>query len=203
MNRENILFASCGFLLGLILGGVMIGPKIHEWRTPARGAATTPDSAAPSQPAASSAEASGGAAMSMVRQQIDGLRKRIAANPRDARAFVELGNLYMDAAKFPQAIEFYEKSLQIERSPSVEMDLGICYRETRAFDRSLALFREIARETPANWQARFNEAIVLADMGNLGAASAVIATLRQERPDDANIVRFEQTLAAARKQQTP
>ena len=201
MSRDNILFASCGFLLGLILGGVMIGPKIQDWRK-ARAAPVAPDSFAASQPAAMAGAADGGAAMSMVRQQIDTLKNRIASNPRDARAFVELGNLYMDAAKFPQAIEFYEKSLQIERNPAVELDLGICYRETGAFDRSLALFREVARSTPENWQARFNEAIVLADMGDLQGAGVVIGRLRKERPDDENILRFEQTLAAAVKKQS-
>ena len=194
MTKDNILFATCGLLLGLILGGVMIGPKIAEWR---RG----PDPvAAPASPAGPQVptDPAGAATMTMVREKIDRLKARIAENPKDTAALTELGNLYMDATKYSQALGYYEQSVAVRRDPAVLMDLGICYRETGTPEKALATFRELTRISPQSWQSQFNEAIVLADTQRLDEARGIVARLKREHPGDANLLRFEQSLSASR-----
>ena len=36
MSRDNIIFASSGFLLGLIIGGMLIGPRLARYTGAAR-----------------------------------------------------------------------------------------------------------------------------------------------------------------------
>lgn len=194
MTKDNILFATCGFLLGLILGGVMVGPKIVEWRRGPDPVAATASPAAAQAPT----DPGGAATMAMVREKIDRLKARIAENPKDTAALTELGNLYMDAAMYSQALGYYEQSVAVRRDPAILMDLGICYRETGAPEKALATFREVTRLSPESWQSQFNEAIVLADMQRIDEARRIVARLEREHPGDANLLRFKKSLSASR-----
>lgn len=114
MNRDAIVFSVCSFLLGLVIGSLLIGPKLAN-----RGGAPPP------------AAASAGNPMDAVRQQIETLKDEIAHNPRNADALAELGVIYMIGGKYPQAIEYFERSLAIRDDPNVRRDLAICYKQVR------------------------------------------------------------------------
>src|SRR5215471_19253393 len=100
MSRENLVFTACGLLLGLIIGSFLIGPHLAK-STPE---ATPQNVPAPAPPAA-------GNPMEAVRNQIATLKDQVARDPRNVDALVQLGNMYMDAAKFPQAIDYYQRAL--------------------------------------------------------------------------------------------
>src|SRR6185295_8553614 len=102
MKRETLIFTICGFLLGLTLGSLVIGPKIAQSRLAGAPAPSTESAAA--EPAAPMA-AAGGNPMEAVQKKLATLKDAITTDPKNFDALVQLGDMYMDAAKFPQAID--------------------------------------------------------------------------------------------------
>ena len=187
MNRDTLVFSTCSFLLGLVIGSLLIGPRVAQSRL----------SGAPAIVPAPAAE-SPSSAMDAVRQRIASLKQTVERDPGNFDALVQLGGMYMDAAKFPQAIEYYERALGAREDPNVRTDLGICYRQNGQRERALAAFRRVLEESPGHWQAMFNEAICLGEMRRFDEARAVSAKLKQMRPTDPEVQRLEQALATAR-----
>lgn len=193
MSRDNIIFASSGFLLGLIIGGMLIGPRL------ARYTSGPPASEAPASPAAAQAADAPGNPMAMVLQQISSLKGTLERDPNNAPALVQLGNLYMDAAKWPEAIGYYERALAIDENPSVRTDLGICYKNAGRLKEAETSFEKAWRENPEQWQALFNHIVLLAENRRFDEARGLMDRLKKARPGDADVQRLEQALDAATK----
>jgi len=191
MKRETIIFTICGFLLGLTIGGLVIGPKVAQSKLagaqPAE-AAQAPMTGGPAQAAA------GGNPMAVVQQQLATLKDAIARNPNDFDALVQLGDMYMDAAKFPQAAGYLERAAAVRDDANVRMDLGICYKQMNQPDRALTQFQRSASMAPEQWQPLFNEAIVLVDLHRMDEARTIAAKLQQMRPDDPEVQKLVATV---------
>lgn len=210
MSRDNVVFAACGLLLGLIIGSLVIGPKVAQSKL-AGADATTSTTAAPvaSSPADSPAQSPAssmspaaatatGSPMAAVLQKIASLKQQLEQNPNDFDALSQLGNLYMDAGKYPQAIGYYERALAVHDDPSIRTDLGISYKESGQLDKALAALQQVAAEKPDQWQPLFNEAIVLVEMKRFDEARAIGAKLKAMRPDDPAVQKLNAALAAAK-----
>jgi len=195
MKRETIIFTACGFLLGLTIGSLVIGPKVAQSKL--AGASTAP-AAASEAPAA--APAPGGNPMGAVMQQLAALKEAIARDPNNFDALVQLGGMYMDAAKFPQAAEYLERAVAIRDDASARMDLGVCYKQTGQLDRALDEFQRAAKMAPDQWQPIFNEAIVLIDLHRVDEAKVLAAKLQQMKPGDPQVLKLVETLNAAKPQ---
>ena len=196
MSRDNIVYSVCGLLLGLVIGSFLLGPKLARSKLAGpdqiQSAATTsaaPESAAP--PPASGP-------MEQVRQQLELLKKQIAQNPNDFDALVQLGTMYMDVSKFPQAIEYFNRALGVREEPSVRTDLGICYKQSGQMQQAREAFQKVASEQPDQWQAVYNLAIVDGEMKDYTDARAQLAKLKQMRPGDPAVTKLEQALAAVK-----
>ena len=100
----------------------------------------------------------------------------------------------MDAAKFPQAVDYFERALAVREDPTTRTDLGICYKQSGQPEKAVAAFERAASESPDQWQALYNEAIVLGEMQRWGDARAVAAKLSAMRPNDAQIAQLVQSL---------
>lgn len=194
MNRDNFLYLFCGAVLGLIAGTIFLGPLVADARRgPAQQAAVA------ARPSAESAVQSTPemAVMQRVMADIENLKKRLSENPSDVEAMVGLGNLYMDAHKFEDAIGFFERALAISPNADVETDLGLCYRGQGDVDKALATFRRVRSQHPGHFAARYNEAVVLfVDLKRAEEARAIIDQLAQERPGDPSVEKFQQALTA-------
>ncbi len=89
------------------------------------------------------------------------LEKEVSLLPRNAEAWVQLGNLYFDTNQVKKAIGAYNKSLELDpKNPSVLTDLGVMYRRNgqpleaiKAFDRAIAA-------DPKHEVSRFNKGVV-------------------------------------------
>src|SRR6202011_403247 len=88
MSRDSIVYSVCSFLLGLILGSLLIGPKLAS-----RGVG--PASAGPDGPKPVPTQS--GDPMNTVRQHLASLKEAVARDPHNFDALVQLGNMYMDA----------------------------------------------------------------------------------------------------------
>jgi len=189
MKRDTIIFTVCGFLLGLTLGSFVIGPKIAQSKlagAPVPETAATESAAPPTAPA--------GNPMGAVMQQLASLKEAVAKNPNDADALVQLGDMYMQAAKFPQAAEYLQRALAVRDDAAVRMDLGICYKQSNQPEKALAEFQRSAAMAPDQWQPLFNEAIVLIELQRMAEARALAAKLQKMRPDDPEVQKLVATV---------
>jgi Flp pilus assembly protein TadD len=190
MKRETIIFTVCGFLLGLTIGSLLIGPKIAQSKLAGTSTAEAPMSEAPAAPATTS----GGNPMGAVMQQLAVLKETIAKDPNNVDALVQLGAMYMDAAKFQQAAEYLQRAIAVRDDANVRMDLGICYKQTAQPDKALAEFQRAATMAPDQWQPLFNEAIVLVELHRMDEARAVATKLQQMRPGDPEVQKLMATV---------
>jgi Flp pilus assembly protein TadD len=194
MKRDTIIFTVCGFLLGLTLGSFVIGPKIAQSKL--AGAPAVAESApveTPSAPATAT-----GNPMGAVMQQLATLKAAVAKNPNDAEALAQLGEMYMQAAKFPQAAEYLERALAVRDDAAVRMDLGICYKQSNQPEKALAEFQRSAAMAPDQWQPLFNEAIVLVDLQRMDEARTIAAKLQKMRPDDPEVQKLVATVGGSK-----
>jgi Flp pilus assembly protein TadD len=194
MTRDNIIYTSCGLLLGLIVGSFLIGP--HLAKSPLAAApAPAEAAAAPAQQAAMQGDPN---TMTRVRQRLDALKKTLDRNPNDFDALTQLAGMYMDAAKYSQAAEYIERALRVRDDANLRADLAICYRQDGHPDRALEELQRVVKADPTQWQARFNEVVLLGEMQRFDEARAEMVHLKQLRPGDPEVQRLEQALAQAR-----
>jgi tetratricopeptide (TPR) repeat protein len=185
MKRDTLIFTACGFLLGLTLGSFVIGPKIASSKL--AGAPVV------AEPVAAPATASG-SPMGAVMQQLAALKAAVAKNPNDAEALAQLGEMYMQAAKFPQAAEYLQRALAVRDDAAIRMDLGICYKQSNQPEKALAEFQRSAAMAPDQWQPLFNEAIVLLDLQRMDEARVIATKLQKKRPDDPEVQKLVATV---------
>jgi len=186
MKRETIIFTACGFLLGITLGSFVIGPKIAQSKL--AGAPVV------AEPAAAPPATTSGSPMGAVMQQLATLKAAVAKNPNDAEALAQLGDMYMQAAKFPQAAEYLQRALAVRDDAAVRMDLGICYKQSNQPEKALAEFQRSAAMAPDQWQPLFNEAIVLLDLRRMDEARAIAMKLQKMRPEDPEVQKLVATV---------
>jgi len=191
MKRDTLVFTACGFLLGLVIGSFLIGPHLGSTSLgPTGGVANAAEPA----PAAAPAGAPPMAQMNAVREQLGALKATLEKDPRNVAALVQLGNMYMDAAKYAQAAEYFERALDVREDPTVRTDLGICYKQNGQLDKAIDAFARAASEAPDQWQALYNEAIVLGEQQRWSDAKAVAAKLSAMRPNDPQVAQLVQAL---------
>ena len=193
MKRDTIVFTACGFALGLVIGSCLIGPKLAQTSVGPSGGVANAAEPVPAAPAAA-AGAPPMAQMNAVREQLAALKQAVEKNPRDAAALTQLGTMYMDAAKFSQAIDYFERALAVREDPTTRTDLGICYKQNGQPEKAVEAFARAASESPDQWQALYNEAIVLAEMQRWDEAKSVAAKLSAARPGDAQVAQLVQAI---------
>ena len=191
MKRETIIFTACGFLLGLTIGSLVIGPKVAQSKL----AGGSPEQTAVSEaPPAAPATASAGNPMGAVMQQLATLKETIAKDPNNFDALAQLGEMYMEAAKFPQAAEYLERAVAVRDDAAVRLDLGICYKQSNQPERALPEFKRSATLAPDKWQPLFNEAIVLVELHRMDEARLLVAKLQQMKPGDPEVQKLAATV---------
>ena len=98
-------------------------------------------------PAAAQAAAGAQATPPLDESRASALKTTAQQNPADAASRVQLGNMYFDAGRFPEAVEWYQAALGIQpKDINASTDLGIAYyymnqhdKALQQFDRSLAI----------------------------------------------------------------
>jgi cytochrome c-type biogenesis protein CcmH/NrfG len=151
--KESILFGVAGVFFGLIVGWI-IGSQ--------QAAGPRPATAVEQQaPPASSAQAD--TTVPLDESRAATLRSSAEQNPRDAATRVQLGNMYFDAGRYPEAAKWYEDALRIEpRDPDVSTDLGIAYYYTNQPDKALAQFDRSLAVDPKHSKTLLNVGVVRA-----------------------------------------
>jgi len=102
-------------------------------------------------------------------QQLESLAK---ANPKNANAWIALGNAQMDAQRFAEAIISYQRALEIDpKNVDVRVDMGTCYRGVGQPEKAVEEYRKGMQIDPRHPMARMNAGVVLAfDLGRKAEA---------------------------------
>jgi tetratricopeptide (TPR) repeat protein len=124
-----------------------------------------------------------------LRQQVAEIEGLLAANPNDAGLMAAMGNLYFDASRWPEAREWYEKSLQIvSGDPNVITDLAVVYRNLGNFQRTIELLDQAIAVNPDHWQAWYNKVVVYQfDLHEHDAAGDALRTLQELKKSNSSI----------------
>ena len=151
MSKDSIVVGIAGVFFGLLVGWI-IGSQQG-------GARPAPPAAAPAQTAA----AQGQQAPPLDESRASALKATAQQNPSNAAARIELGNLYFDAGRFPEAVEWYQQALKIDpKNVNASTDLGIAFYYMNDPDRALAQFDKSLAVDPAHAKTLLNVGIVRA-----------------------------------------
>jgi cytochrome c-type biogenesis protein CcmH/NrfG len=153
MKAESIVVGLAGTVFGLIVGWI-IGTQHVPQRPFAQAAAPAPAASAPVSPAAAPA---------MDEAQATALRNIAGKDPANVQSRVQLGNLYFDAERYQDAIQWYEAALKLNPNDvNVSTDLGVCFYYTNQADRAVRQMEESLRIDPRHAKTLLNLGIVKA-----------------------------------------
>jgi tetratricopeptide (TPR) repeat protein len=158
MTRDAIVFGVSGTMFGLLMGWI-----IGSQQAP-RIVAPTPQSAS----SASSASTAQGAPEAPPEPVLDerraaDLERSAKEQPKDAAVRARLADLYYDARRFPQAIQWYEASLAIDpKNVDVSTDLAAAYYYMNDFDRALKQIDHSLAINSTHAKTLLNQGIILA-----------------------------------------
>jgi tetratricopeptide (TPR) repeat protein len=192
LSRDSVAIGVAGVLFGLLVGWIIGSQQPAGRPTPpaASSASGSPPPAGPQQPAPQPLDESRAAAMKTAAQQ----------NPDDAVVRVQLGNMYFDAERLPEAAEWYQAALKIHpKDVNASTDLGIVYYYMNQPDRALAQFDHSLSIAPAHAKTLLNQGIVRAfAKQDLKGAAASWEKVVQAAPDSDEARAAKQALNSLR-----
>jgi tetratricopeptide (TPR) repeat protein len=160
MKPESLVFAAAGTLFGVIVGWIL-GAQQATLRAPVPAAevAATESAQASSGAPAQAAQAPPRLDQAAVQQ----LMQQAAADPASVAPRVSLGNLYFDAERYQDAVQWYEAALTADPgNADVSTDLGVSYYYLNQPDRALAQFDRSLKINPKHVKTLLNVGIVRA-----------------------------------------
>ena len=142
MKKENLLFLGVALVVGVLVG-IIVGNKGGE----TSGTASNPPSSS--------------APVVNYDQNVKMLQGVVAQEPGNRTAWVQLGNNYFDSNQFVQAVEAYDKALELEgNDPNVLTDQGVMFRKLGWYDRAVQNFETASQVNPMHAQGLYNLGIV-------------------------------------------
>ena len=159
MRKDSIVFGISGIFFGLLLGWI-VGSQ--QAGSTLRAVPAAAQAAAPAA-AAAPAQGSGGPAVVLDEALVRNLEGTANANPKDEAVRIQLGNMYFDAERFPDAIKWYEAALAVNpKDANVSTDLGVSYYYSNQPDKALAQFEHSLTLDPKHTKTLLNRGIVRA-----------------------------------------
>jgi len=159
MKLESVVYAVSGVLFGLIVGWIIgseqakLGPRpaaVQQAEAVQPQAAPAPESAAPA-PAV------------LDETKVQALAAVANKDPKNAIARAQLGDLYYDAGRYPDAIKWYEQSYALNpKDINVSTDLGVSYYYNKETDRAIEQLQKSLAIDPSHAKTLLNLGVVKA-----------------------------------------
>ncbi len=181
MKLESVIYAIAGVFFGLIAGWIIGTQQASMGPRPAAPVAAT----APA-PGASPDAAPGTPAPAILDEaQVQALRNVADRDPKNAVARAQLGNLYYDAGRYPDAIKWYGESLALNpKDTSVSTDLGVSYYYNNQPDLAIKQLEHSLQIDPKHTKALLNLGVVRAfGKQDLKGATEIWRRLVEVAPD--------------------
>jgi predicted Zn-dependent protease len=194
MNKDQVQFLISGILFGFLVGYVIAyavyEPKVVQQAAPvpAAGNMGMGQSVPPAGAGAPAADAGSGSGneqmMATVFQEISTLKAAIEKDPKDVQALVRLANMYHDARKYEEAVQFYKRALAVTpKDVDARTDMGICLYEMGMADDAIAQFRTSLSYDAKHWQTWLNLGIVaLSSKNDLKTAADAFGKVEEINP---------------------
>ncbi len=117
--------------------------------------------------------------------QVQALRNVVDRDPKNAVARAQLGNLYYDAGRYPDAIKWYGESVALNpKDASVSTDLGVSYYYNNQPDLAIKQLEHSLQVDPKHTKALLNLGVVRAfGKQDLKGATEVWRRLVEIAPD--------------------
>ncbi len=196
MRRDQALLLGGGLVLGILIG-VIFGVVLS--RPDLAGAGTA--AAARPAPATATGDPHADSGMGAVSARLAELRDRLAKNPKDGGALVELGEMYLGANMRVEALDAFHRGAAfaaddpayLTRAAAGIAQVGYPREALADARRAMSLDPRFA---PA---AEVATMIALRGLGDLDAAEASLAELKKRAPGSPNVARLSEELARTRK----
>lgn len=132
-----------------------------------------------------------------VQRRIAGEEQLVAQDPKNAQAWIALGNDYFDTKQRQKAVDAYARALELKpNDPDVLTDQGVMYRELGAFDKAVANFKQANQLDPRHVQSVYNLGVVYAfDLKDRDQALAAWRRVVEIAPSSPQAVQAQQAMA--------
>lgn len=101
-------------------------------------------------------------------QQIQDMERSVKANPDNLDMMLNLANVLSDNRFYDKAITYYKMYLDEKPTDAnARVDLGICYKETGAYDNAVGAMKKALEYDPKHLFATFNLGIVTLDKSKM------------------------------------
>jgi tetratricopeptide (TPR) repeat protein len=205
VSRDNLLFTLLGVVVGFVAAYLLyetVGAR-QPARLPFGQTAQAPagaQTAAPPPGAGAAQPGTGPVNAPAMQAQLEQMRQAAEANAEDPAAWLAVANLAFDLRRWEVAAEAYEKHLElVPGDPDVMSDLAVSLHGMGRSQEALAMFDRAQQTSPQHWQSRFNEIVVLADLGRLDEAAQVMSELQRMQPGNPDVQRLAAELERRRE----
>ena len=194
MNRENLLFAIIGLLLGFIVGFMFASTMSQKAAQTASASQTLP---ADHPPIGGAQGAQDPAAMrEQVTAQIDKARKE----PDNFDAQVKAAELYYQIQRYDQAIEYLLKANQLKPTDyETVANLGLVNLDAGHYDQAEKWYRAAVKMKSDDERVVAGLAAATLGTGDAKAAEQAIAQLEKLNPNSQDLPQFKEKLAGLKK----
>ncbi|MBW2476641.1 MAG: tetratricopeptide repeat protein [Deltaproteobacteria bacterium] len=178
MKKETLLVGAVALVAGLIIG-LLISQKSNQ--TVTKSSSGAPVAQAP---------------LVNAQSQINEIKGILANDPSNRQAWVKLGHLYFDNNQPINAIDAYEKALELNpNDPDVLTDQGVMFRRMGTYERAIKNFIKANEIDPDHEISLFNLGIVYRyDLKDFEKAQAAWTKYLEVNPNGAGSERVRQEL---------
>ena len=194
MRADSIVFAVAGMCFGILLGWVL-GTQQSAGSAAAPAQAAAPADAPPGTPQSQQPPP-------LDEGRVQSLTTILQGDPKNAKAAVELANVYFDAERWNEAIDWYQKAVALDpKNVDANTDLGVSYYYTNRPDQALERFDASLAIDPKHTKTMLNKGIVLAfgkqDLDGASAEWKRVVELAPDSPEGQAARRALEGVAAA------
>lgn len=194
-KREPMVFFVAGMVFGGLLGYMtaQIGGSNAARPVPLESiSAAAPERAAPAGHGSSAPDPN----------EVRALESLAGRDKTNAQARVELGNLYMDHARYQDAARWYREALALRPGiPDILVDLGACLVNMGKPAEGLASFEEALKREPGHKKALYNKGVALIELGKPMEAVAIWEDLVKRSPEDPLLAGLKEQIGRVRATQ--
>lgn len=136
----------------------------------------------------------GGTAQSIDQEKM--LKEILSKDPKNLNALINLGNMMMDSSRFSEAVDAYQKALDIDpKNTDVRVDMGTCYKNMGKPDIAVKEYRQALEVNPKHLHAIKNLGIVYAyDLHDKKEAVKAFEKALEIAPNDPDAERVKQEI---------
>jgi len=195
MNRENLLFAVIGILLGFIVG-FMFASSMSQKMAQSQMAGASQNLPSDHPPVGAQNAGDPAAQREQVMAQIEKAR----TDPKNFEAQMTAAQLYYQIQRYDQAIEFLLKANQLKPTDYDAVSaLAVVNLDAGHYDQAERWYRAALKMKPDDERALAGMAASTLQRGDAKAAQDAVAQLEKAYPSNEDLPQFKQKLEGLKK----